>query len=724
MTDGSIPAPPPDDSVAATPPSVLSYTFGPFRIDVLARHLLRNDAVIPLQAKLFETLLFLVRHHGEPVHKDELMRTIWPNSFVSDDSLVQNISALRRTLGDDASQPQYILTLARRGYRFIGAVQEHTEGTPPSLAGPQEPGKVEPRPSAPPASASALAKTMPPAYRWTALALALTLVGAAAVLLRIGGPAQGRGALETPMRFFEGLPEGQVLLGGAVLSPDSRNIAFTARNGAGETRLWVRALNSGAAHPLMGTEGAIDVFWSPDSQHLAFFSGGQLKRIDQTSSSPLVLASTQRSHPPGGSWGPRNLLLYADQGKIFSIQASGGTPTVVAEPDRARQPSEFRWPQVLPDGQHFLFFVNNEGTDGSGTYLGTIGTRATTRLVDGARATYAPPNHLLFVRGGALMAQRFDPALGLQGSPVTVAGGFSESATLSATAAGVLAISEPTARGRLLWLDRRGKEFGTVDLPKSLYSIALSPNNKQVLASNMEDANWTVWLIDLDRNVSTEIAKNASFPVWAPDGVRFAFSSMRSGEGDIFVKSIAGQPNELAWLKTNDLKVVSDWSADGRFIIYANKLHQTLWVLPTFGDRMPYEFLQTRDHLRSGKVSPNGHWMAYVSDETGSNDVYVESFPAPGAKRRISMAGGTQPVWRADGRELFYLSNDHQVMAVTIQTADGAPGIPLPLFRVPDLTRLFTVTNDGQRFLVVAPEPINDKASIVVMTHWEAAQTP
>ena len=363
MTDGNIPAPPPDDSAAATPPPVLSYTFGPFRIDVLARHLLRDGTVIPLQAKLFETLLFLVKHHGEPVHKDELMHTIWPNSFVSDDSLVQNISALRRTLGDDASQPQYILTLARRGYRFVGVVQEHTENPPTPLVSRKEIGDVEPRPSAPTVSA----KAMRPVYRWGAAALAATVIVAAAVLLRMWWPAQGGGAPDLPMRFLEALPQGQILSGGAVLSPDSRNIAFTARDGAGETRLWVRTLDSGAAHPLMGTEGAVDVFWSPDSQQLAFFAGGQLKRIGQTSNSPLLLASTQRSHPPGGSWGPQDLLLYADQGKIFSIQSSGGTPTIVAEPDRTRQPSEFRWPQILPDGPFLV--LREQGRNGQFRYL-------------------------------------------------------------------------------------------------------------------------------------------------------------------------------------------------------------------------------------------------------------------------------------------------------------------------------------------------------------------
>jgi Tol biopolymer transport system component len=257
-------------------------------------------------------------------------------------------------------------------------------------------------------------------------------------------------------------------------------------------------------------------------------------------------------------------------------------------------------------------------------------------------------------------------------------------------------------------------------LSKPLVNMALSPNNKKLLGASLEGGTYIVWLVDLDRNVSTQMTMHASYPAWAPDGVRFAYSSIRNGEGDVFVKSITGTGDEVPWLKTDDVKIVNDWSSDGRFILFTNNIRHSLWAVPTFGDRQPFQVTQMPGHSRHGKVSPVGKWIAYVSDETGKSEVYVQSFPMSGTKRRVSTNGGIQPVWRHDGRELFYLSEDQQIMAASIQPGDGEPGTPQRLFLAPQPTRQFAVTNDGQRFLAIAGNP-GARGSVTLLTNWEAA---
>lgn len=725
VADPSPPEKPADVSPAAPP--VQNYIFGPFRIDVEARHLIRDDAVIPLTAKVFDTLLVLVKNHHRAVSKDELMQAVWPGSFVSDDSLVQNISAIRRALGDDPSQPRYIATLARRGYRFIAPTEEHNGKDVPPQHHTVNDTVHEERPAAVMHAPVAVPTRSP--VLWRVAAAFVAGLAVAALAYQAWAPAGASTASGGSIRFQEDLPPGHALRGAGVPSPDSRYLAFVGRDTLGGSQLWIRELGGGGARPIEGTEGASRPFWAPDSQSIAFFAGGQVKRVGVSDGSPRVLAATQRYSPLGGTWSSDDLILYADQGKIFSVNASGGTPVVVLEPDRDAEQGELRWPQFLPDGQRFLFFAASENPERAGTYVGWLGSRETMRLVGGtSQAIYAPPGYLLYVRERVVMAQRFDLERGqLQGDPMTVAGDVSEKATLSATSGGLLTISEETAGGRLVWYDRTGKELGTVNMPKVFSNMALSPNNRQLLGASSEGGNWVMWLVDLDRNVSTQIGVNGSFPAWAPDGARFAFSSMRGGEADVFVRSVMGTAREEALLKSDEVKSVSDWSPDGRFIVFNDHKRRDLWMVPTFGDRKPMPLVQAQGGLaRGGKVSPDGRAIAYTSDETGTTEVYVQSFPEPGAKRRVSASGGSQPVWRQDGRELFYSSRDQTVMAVPMQPGGEGlePGRPQALFSTSYPPGALAVTRDGQRFLIVAGDPVNDTGSITVLTNWEAAQRP
>lgn len=703
--------------------SVHSYTFGPFRIDVAARHLLRGNDVVPLTAKAFLTLLVLVKNHDRAVSKDELVHAVWPGTFVTDDSLVQSISAIRRALGDDPSEPRFIATLSRRGYRFLAPVEEYTDKDAPTGA----PGHVDQ-----PAVLAAVAPARPPASRallWVMTASVAVLALFAIVWIRMPSGNEVTPAARS-MRFREILPAEETLSGGVALSPDSRHLAFVTRDSSGIGHLWVRALERDAAWRVEGTDGAVATpFWSPDSQFIGFFGVGQIKRVAVSGGSSLVIAATRRGPPQGATWGPHHLVLYSDQGRIFSVSDSGGTPALVLEPEPSVPSFELRWPQLLPDGRHFLVFASSENRSQSGTYLGTLGSRESIKLVGSSSpAIFAPPGHLLYIRDGIVMAQRFDLVRRqLQGQPMTVAERVPADAMLSATSGGLLAWSKQNTWERLVWVDRRGNELGpTIEMSKLLPTeiLALSPDNRYLLGFGSEGVALGMWLIDLERNVSTRIAANAIFPAWAPDGVRFAFSALGDDAANLVVKSITGTPDEATWLKTRNMNLVNDWSADGRYIVFdIYNSTRDLWLLPTFGDRTPRPFLQTPAREHQAEVSPDGRWIAYTSDETGNMEVYVQSFPVPGSKKRISTMGGEWSAWRSDGRELFYLSGDRHLMAVPIRTGDGLePGTPQRLF--PAFVQAFAASSSGQRFLVMVQNTTDDPGSITLLTNWEAAQRP
>ena len=722
MNHDPVSEPTPTAKPDSAPPSVAvqSYAFGPFRIDVAARHLLRHDTVIPLTAKVFDTLLFLVKNHERPVTKDELMHAVWPDSFVSDDSLVQNISAVRRALGDDPSQPRYIATLARRGYRFVASVQESTDRN--AEAPPEEVVQGNGEYASSQVAGTRPAANLPPLWVTAALVAAAVVITALVMASRFDTNAASTTNL--PIRFRETVPPDHDLVGGGVLSPDSRYLAFVARDAAGATRLWLRVLESGTAEPLPGTERASRPFWSPDSRFLGFFANNQVKRVAVAGGLPRPLAPTQRGDALGGTWGAGDRILYADQGRILSVDTAGSEPAVVAEPDRASGQGELRWPQFLPDGEHFLFFASHENPERAGIYVGQLGSRETMFLLAGtSRAVFAPPGNVLFVRDRALLAQRFDPnRRQLGGDPMVIAGDVSENAVISATSAGLLAFSDAESKGRLQWFDRSGKPLGTVAVPRVLSNMTLSPDGRQLLGASSHSGNWVMWLVDLERNVSTQVAVNAAFPVWSPDGSRFAFTSVTGGGSDIFVRSVTTAAQEEALLRTDAVKSVDDWSPDGRHIVYYDHKNRNLWLLPTSGDRKPVPFLEAP--TRRGRISPDGGSIAYVSDELGTNEVYLQSFPVPGIKRRVSTNGGSNPVWRRDGRELFYIAGD-QLMAVPMRGDEvPEPDAPRPLFALPDLPQTFVASVDGQRFLVSLQNKASERGTITVLTNWQAALTP
>jgi DNA-binding winged helix-turn-helix (wHTH) protein/Tol biopolymer transport system component len=705
---------------ASFPPS--QFQFGPFRIDPAARQLWREDQLVPLNTRVFDTLLVLVRHHDRVVEKDELMKAVWPDTFVSEDSLTQSVWALRRALGDHSSQPSFVATVPRRGYRFVAAVTTGAAGPPRPAVETNGTGRTT---DAAPAAAAAGVPSSPAVWPrrhslvWASAAAVSALAIAGVVVFGFNRDAERpRGAA---VRTVVAAPPGTSIVSGAVVSPDSRYLALVAQDDdSGRIQLWVRTLETGETRAIAGTEGAARPFWAPTSAALGFFANGRLRTVALTGDAPRTIASVG-INPGGASWGSGGVILFAGaRTGLQSVAETGGRITPVTRLDSSHRERAHRWPAFLPDGQRFIYTVVSADTDRAGTYLGSLAGGTPARLFDvpTAFATYAPSGHVLYVRDVALMAQRFDVSSAtLRGAPVVVAAhvaapDFLNGAFVSGSDAGLLAFGGGRSGGRLTWVDRAGKPLGDIDSPTLLHNPTLSDDERHLLADTSGELNSElrgVWRIDLERGTQHRLLRGG-IGLWSPDAQQVAYATGEGGVSDIFLTSASGPDTGKVLLRSPDSKGLNDWSRDGRYLVYISTSLETksdLWILPTAADAKPAPYLRTQFEELQGQVSPDGRWLAYTSDESGRWEVYVQSFPTPGTKFVISNGGGGEPQWRADGRELFYMALDHTLMAVPV-TPGGAwrSERPVPLFRAPvagDITRYRTryqVAANGQRFLL------------------------
>jgi eukaryotic-like serine/threonine-protein kinase len=524
------------------------------------------------------------------------------------------------------------------------------------------------------------------------------------------------------------------------ISPDGRRLVFVAYD-QGQARLWLRPFDAATAQPLAGTEGAMYPFWSPDSRALGFFADGKLKRIDIRGGLPQALASAPGGR--GGTWNPDGLIVFAPTGvgSLNSVQSSGGDVRTVTSLDRPLQASH-RFPQFLPDGRRFTFFV--QGAPGTqGLYLGALDSPKTQRLTaaDSAGA-YLTRGWLLFLRQGTLVAQRFNPTYGaLTGDPITVADSVgldvsNSSGAFSVSREGVVAYrSIGTGRRQLTWFDRTGKRLGTVGVPdeNDLVAPSLSPDGRRVAAHRTLQGNTDIWIFDNARATRfTFDAGRDLFPIWSPDGRYVAFDSNRSGHRYFYQKRSDLADAEIPFLETPEDKVLNDWSPDGRFILYVTpnnpKTGADIWYVPLSGDRKPIPFVETPFLERAGQFSPDGQWVAYQSNETGPYEIYIRSFPGPGGQQQVSTSGGIQARWRSDGRELYYIAPDGRLMGVSITTMHQAtiqPGTPVALFQTriwgggtsATLGHQYDVSPDG-RFLLNSVVEETAMAPITLLLNW------
>jgi Tol biopolymer transport system component len=532
------------------------------------------------------------------------------------------------------------------------------------------------------------------------------------------------------------------------ISPDGRKLVFVATS-EGRPQLWLRSIDNASARPLAGTDGAAAPFWSPDSRSLAFTSGA-LKRIDLDGGSVQVL-SAGVTYGTGGAWSRDGTILFTPIGPspLFRISANGGQPVAAT---RLTSPQVGHLcPQFLPDGRHFLYSVAGS-PEVRGVYVGQLDGPSTARVLDtDPGALYAAGSrHLLFVRQGTLLAQRFDPVrLALSGSPFPVGEHMAAApicAAFSVSLAGPIVYRTELVREQrqFVWLDRSGKELARVGDPDNALASnpSLSPDGRRVAlnrASLFNVSNTGVWLLDVTRGVLTRFTADAGldfFPLWSPDGTSVVFmSSNANGAGDLYRKSLTGTGDPELLLATPESKLPSDWSPDGQFVLYRSLglgvgTSHDLWALPMTGDRKPFPVVQTPFNERDGQFSPDGKWIAYQSDESGRFEIYVQPFPGPGRKERLSTNGGAQVRWRHDGRELFYIALDGRLMAVPIQLASNGQsvqaGAPVPLFAthvggaLQGVNRQqYAVSPDGQRFLM---NTITEDATgpITVILNWKA----
>jgi Tol biopolymer transport system component len=530
--------------------------------------------------------------------------------------------------------------------------------------------------------------------------------------------------------------------GPVVLSPDGKVLAFVAARNQQAVTLWVRPLNALHARALVGTEGATFPFWSADSRSLGFFAGGKLKTVPVDGGTPSDVCDAPAGR--GGTWNAQGTIVFAPQfqGALVQVPAAGGTPKPVTVLTGSTYDSQ-RWPYFLPDGKHFLYLAVSHGNahdPNTGVFYASLDGKENRLLVQSlANAAYAA-GRLLFLRDSALMAQPFDPGTGLlHGEAERVAedvlvDGTIWHAAFDVAGSGLLTYaSGGVTPWQAVWYDRSGQEVGTAgEKTLNLFAVRLSPDGTRLLSESGE-ANSDLWIYDLKRQVNTRFTFGpgaSSSPVWSPDGKWIVYTGVR-GKNNFYRKLANGMGQEELLLEgSGENRATFDWSPDGNFILFGvGDLISSgqAWVLPLTGDRKPVLLVQSTFVSTSAKFSPDGHWVAYTSNESGRPEVYVIAFGGGAGKWQISSTGGTQPLWRRDGKELFYWSAENTVVSVPMALKPGGieVGAAHPLFRFNSpvgnigILSPYDVTADGQRFvLIVSPQQVT--TPITLVTNWTA----
>jgi eukaryotic-like serine/threonine-protein kinase len=470
---------------------------------------------------------------------------------------------------------------------------------------------------------------------------------------------------------------------------------------------------------------------------LGFIAGGKVKRVEASGGGVLELADV--SVRAGAAWSRTGVILFEPRPGVFaSVPATGGPVSTFLT-----GLAYLDWPSFLPDGRHFLFYGADR--ERHGIFVGELGSTETTFLTSSDfQAKYAEPGYLLFVRGETLLAQPFDAThLTLHGEPRVIAEGIwgfagAARASFSVSSTGALAYINATLwNTQLTMVDRSGRSLGAVRPPAHVADgPQISPDGSRLAISFLTGLKPDVWIVNLSTGASARatFSADATVPLWSSDNRHFLFSATPpSSSPQLVLKDSEGDRAEKVIAMLDGASRAWDWSRDGRFVVYGQLSEQgsaELWVLPLEGDRKPYLFAQSGYHKTEAQIAPNGRWLAYTSYESGRDEVYVQSFPQPGDKRQVSTAGGMQPRWRADGKELFYLGADQNLMAVPV-TTEGAfeAGSPKALFK----TRLipqgsqsvyfptkYDVMPDGRRFVIDGP-PEDPGPPITVVLNWPAA---
>jgi serine/threonine protein kinase len=536
--------------------------------------------------------------------------------------------------------------------------------------------------------------------------------------------------------------------GSVAISPDGRLVVFAAQVKGSGPQLWIRALDTLVSRPLAGTQEGFAPFWSPDSRWIAFFSGAKLRKVEAFGGPVETLCDAPLGR--GGTWNREGLILFSPNlsQPLYEINATGGSAKPLTQMDASRQEVTHRWPVFLPDGKHYIFFVRAANQAATGVYVGELGSDQHSQIFSSStNAVYAAPGYLLFGRGDVLLAQPFDAKrMQVTGATVQVAQDVSmmpatNYVNFAVSQTGALIYSSGTVElGRgLYWYDRQGKQLGKVGSPEYASWPQLSPDGKRLALRlwTQPAGNFEIWAYDLSRGVHVRESFSgltAFAPVWSPDGMQIGYShSAPQISGDHLYLLNAGGTGKEEPLEQPFLDSIanypSSWSPDGSLLLFDRQDKTgkiSVWVLPLKGSRKPYPFVETQFNAQMGKFSPDGRWIAYVSNDSGKDEVYVVPFPGPGGREQVSTGGGTQPRWRRDGRELFYLSPETKMMGaeVTAGVKDFHVGAVRALFTLSGLGGvpgyLYDVTEDGQKFIAVQDMEHTSTVPLTLVVNWPA----
>ena len=528
------------------------------------------------------------------------------------------------------------------------------------------------------------------------------------------------------------------------LSPDERVVAMVAYSAqANDYVLWTYEVGTRRTAALDGTQGASYPFWSPDSKSLGFFADGKLKKLEVAGGQAQIICDAPNGR--GGTWNRDGVILFTPDalGGMSQVSSRGGSPVELTKLDVARGESSHRWPVFLPDGKHFIYLTSNFSgkNDVNAIFLGALDSTEKRLLVStSANASYAEPGYLVYLRDKTLVAQPLDPRnYVLSGEPrlLTEEVLFFPQvmrAVFDASRGNVLVAQ--TGKGahlsQLTWYDRSGKPTGTVGKPGWYNNLHLSPDGHRVSAdeTDPDGRNIDIWVHDPAREASTRLTFDPALdqtPVWSPDGKKIMFSSNRGGKFSFYLKNSDGSGSEQEVADAGfALFNPWDWSRDGKYLL-ARKSNELEYM--TWPERVIKPLLQAKWTIRNAQFSPDGRWIAYASNETGTMEIYVSPFPSVNGKWQVSTGGGQEPKWRGDGKELFYLSSDGKIMAAPVTSgASFEAGPPVALFQThrrqpmsSQDTFSYDVSQDGQRFLVATRLDEANAAPLSIVLNWASA---
>ncbi len=577
------------------------------------------------------------------------------------------------------------------------------------------------------------------------------LIAGAALLVTVSAVAAVvflRGRQSGPvLQFSVSSPENTKYPGMPAVSPDGRYLTFPAVGQEGKRVLWLRPLDAPQATMIPGTEGASAPFWSPDSEYVAFFADRSLKRVRVSGGGVPEVICAAEAEPGGGTWNRDGVILFSPglANGFFQVRASGGRPVPVLKLDEAKGERADLWPQFLPDGDHFVYFLLTDLPETSGVAVGSLDGKTHRRVFTTQTNAVYSNGYLLYINDRNLMAQAFDAGkLEIGKNPPATLG--SDIGALASLSLAPISVSRTgalvyqgvgKAKSQIAWLDRTGRQLGVAGEPGDYGPPRISPGGDRVAVARLDADGKTAHLWVLGATGSgTQISsgpQHEGAPVWSPDGSRLAYFGRNGQAYDLYTRPAApGGKGDLLYQSQNR-KFPTDWSRDGRFLLYYEEARGTrldVWGFSML-ERRAAPIINTVYTEGFATLSPNGRWLAYQSDQTGRNDVYVQAFDGlnSGTQKNylVSQDGGL-PHWRGDGAEVFFITATGSLMSAQVHEANGALqiGRPQKLFQtrpLPGSWNLYDVSADGQRFAFKLPLEWTSSTPITVVTNWAGKLT-